>query len=786
MSGRALLAAAAAALCAAVAAPLPGVLGIPGTRAHAAQAPRRVTQPASQAALARHVVVVGISGLTWSTVTPAGTPELWRLAAAGSAGSLVDYAQQPLACPADGWLTLNSAARARGPRPCTALPAVVADGRSARIPALPGIIRANLSYHESPSWGLLGRLAGCATAVGPGAALALASPAGGVASYLPSPADLSAPVLARCPLTVIDLGQLGSSERGRVAAVDRQLAVIAAELPSGTLLLVTAPGAATEQTKGAAPSGPPHLMTAIVAGPGYADGLLTSAATRRQGIVTLTDLTPTVAGWLGRQLPAGTVGAKIGRADRGDLAATVTSLRARDTAEQVWIATHGWFFLGYPAAALLAFGIPVVLFPGGAPERRRRRARCWMLAGVLAAGVPLGSYLANLAPWWQQPHPGWWLYGMTAAWTLVVAAAVLAGPWRRGPIGPFGAVCMATLLLLAVDVTAGSRLQLDAPFGLSLLVSGRYYGIGNDALGVYCVSALVAAAWSAVLACGRRPRARGAVPERPGRPGALRGPVVDGPVVDGPVVDGPVVEGPVVDGRVVDGRVVDGRVVDGPVLAAGVVGLLAVVASGWPGFGAKVGGTIALVPCLLLLLAWLAGIRVSGRWALPVALSGLVVFLLLASVSYLLPAAGVSDMGAFAGDLLHGRAGDLLERKVSSNVGSLTLSVLGWLVPLAAVAAGLALWRPAALRLRTLADAFAVFPLLRPLTWLCWLVLAIGWFADDQGVIVPAAALSFAVPLMIGMASSFSRAPAGAGYLGTAFAGPSVAGGPPPVDQPPK
>jgi hypothetical protein len=746
-------------LCAVLAVPLAGVLG---PRAQAAQA-----TPTPARALARHVVVVGISGLTWSDVT---TPELWRLAAAGSVGSLVDYAQQPLSCPADGWLTLNSAARAQGPRPCTTLPAVVSAGGTgvgggARVPALPGIIRANLPYHESPAWGLLGRLASCATAVGPGAALALASPAGSVASYLPSIADLSASALARCPLTVIDLGQVGTSERGRVAAIDRQLAAVAAELPPGTLLLVTAPGAAADQTTGAGPSGPPHLMTAIVTGPGYDHGLLTSAATRRQGIVTLTDLTPTVAGWLGRQVPAGTVGAKIGRADRGDLTATVTSLRARDTAEQVWIATHGWFFIGYAAAGLLAFGIPAALFPGRAPERRRRRARCWMLAGALAAAVPLGSYLANLAPWWGQPHPAWWLYGMTAAWTLVVAAAVLAGPWRRGPIGPFGAVCMATLLLLAVDVMAGSRLQLDAPFGLSLLVSGRYYGIGNDALGVYCVSALVAAAWVAVP-CGGTAR----VPEPAlGRPGQRAAP--HGAVERTAAVEPTARRIPVLAAR--------------PVLAAGTVGLLAVVASGWPGFGAKAGGTIALVPCLLLLLAWLAGTRVGGRWAVPVAVSGLAVFLVLAVISYLLPAAGVSDMGAFAGDLVHGRAGDLLDRKVTANVGSLTLSALGWLVPLAAVLAGVALWRPAALRLRTLTDAFAVFPLLRLLAWLCWLVLVIGWFADDQGVIVPAAALPFVVPLMIGMASSFSRAPAGAGYLGTAFAGPPVAGGPPRVDQPP-
>lgn len=730
MPGRAWLAAAGAALCAVLAVPLAGALGMV---AHAAQA----GGPAPRA-LAGHVVVVGISGLTWTDATPASTPELWRLAAAGSVGSLVDYAQRPLACPADGWLTLNSAARAQGPRPCAALPAVVRDGRGASIPALPAIIRANLPYHESPAWGLLGRLAGCVTAVGPGAALALASPAGTVASYLPSPAGLSAPVLARCPLTVIDLGQVAASERERVAAADRQLAVIAAELPADTLLLVTSPGAAAEQTQGATPAGPPHLMATVVTGPGFAGGLLVSPATRRQGVVTLTDLTPTVAGWLGRQVPAGTAGARIGRANRGDLTATVTGLRARDAAEQVWIATHGWFLLGYATAGVLAFGVIAALYPGRAPERRRRRAVCWVIAGALAASVPLGSYLANLAPWWRLAHPAWWLYGMTAAWTLGVAAAVLAGPWRRTLFGPFGAVCLATLLLLAADVIAGSRLQLDAPFGVSLLVSGRYYGIGNDALGVYCVSALVAAAWSAVLAYEQL-RVRRAARERSGREA--------------------------------------GRL--GPLLAAGTVGLLAVVASGWPGFGAKVGGTIALVPCLLLLLAWLAGARVSGRWALPVAVSGLVVFLVLASVSYLLPAAGVSDMGTFAGNLVHGRAGDLLERKVNANVGSLTLSVLGWLIPLIAVAAGVALRRPAALRLRTLSDAFAVFPLLRLLAWLAWLVLVIGWFADDSGVIVPAAALPFVVPLMIAMASSFSRAPAGAGYLGTAFAGPSVAGGTP-------
>lgn len=694
-------AAACVALCAALAAVLLGA------RPHAAKA---ATRPV------RHVVIVGISGLRWTFATPATTPTLWRLASGGSVGSLVDYAQQPVACPDDGWLTLNGGARAQGPLPCAALPQVIRDGAGARIPAMPAIVGYNEQFHESPDWGLLGALPeGCATAVGPGAALALAAPSGAVSSYLPSVSQLTAAVLSRCPLTVVDLGALSYPERTAASAADRQLARVVAGLPADTLLLVTAPGAAL--------GGRPHLRSVVVSGPGFADGLLRAASTRQPGIVTLTDLTPTVAGWLGRAVPAGLSGSQVTRGDRGSLAAAVRVLAGRDTAEQVWMSTHGWFFTWYVVVDVVLLGLPVVIFWGSDPDRARRRARWWRAAGVFAAAVPVGTFLASLVPWWLHVHPAVWLYGMAAGWALAVAAVAMAGPWRRDPLGPFGAICLFTLAVLGADVMTGSRLQLEVPFGLSLLEGGRFYGIGNEALGVYCVAALAGAAWLGLVAARRFPGSRGE-----------------------------------------------------PALAAGVVGLFAVAASGWPGFGAKAGGTIALVPCLLLLIARLAGVRVRWRLAAPVAVSGLALFAVFALVSYLFPAAGVSDMGTFAGNLLHGRGGDLLERKVGSNVGTLTVSVFSWLIPLAALAAAAALWRPAALRLRMLPRAFAVQPLLRTVAWLVWLVLVIGWLADDSGVIVPAAALPFALPLLISMAASVSCAADGARYFGTAFAGSSVAG----------
>jgi hypothetical protein len=667
-------------------------------------------------------VIVGISGLRWSQVTPAAAPALWRLAASGSAGDLVGYAEHPVACPADGWLTLNSGARAAAPRPlpggrCEALPPVVQEGAGARVPAMPQLIAYNAQFHENPDWGLLGRLASCSTAVGPGAALALAAPDGAVSGYVRSPAEMSAGTLARCPLTLIDLGQIPYTERMFPSVTDHILSHIVAELPPDTLLLVTAPG-------GSAAGGRPHLLTTVVNGPGYARGLLTAASTRRPGIVTLTDLTPTVARWLGRAVPGYLAGSVAVRGDRGPLAAAVRELTARDTAEQVWMSTHAWFFACYAALDALLLGVPAVMFWGAGERNRRRRAAGMRVAGVISGAVPVGTFLAGLGPWLEQSRPSVWLYGMSAGWTAVLAGLAFALTRRwRDPLAPAGAICLLTLGVLGADVMTGSRLQLETPFGLSLLEAGRYYGIGNNALGVYCVAALAGAAWLGAAALRWFPGRR--------RPA---------------------------------------------VLLAGAVGVFAVMASGWPGFGAKVGGTIAMVPCFALLLLALGGKAVRWRHAVPATASGLVLVTVLALLSYLVPAAGVSDIGAFFGNLLHGHGGAVLERKASSNLGTLTVSALSPLVPCAVVLAGLALWRPLWFRLRTLPLAFGSSPLLRVTAWLSWLVLVIGWLADDSGVIVPAAAMPFAVPLVAGMAASVYNAPTG--YRGSTFAGSSVAGQP--------
>ena len=695
---------------------------------------------ASKAATAvpAHVVIVGLSGLRWTDVSASATPALWKVAKTGAAGSLVDYAVLPHTCPADAWLTLNGGDRAQVPHAsdgaCPAVPAVTMVrpgpagglGRGvvagpARVAVMPSLVSYNRTLKYSPRWGLLAAAAGpggCATAVGPGAALALAGPGGGVGSYLPGAAAVSRAVLARCPLTVVDLGSLPGGPGGARAAAlrhaDAQLGALAARLPAGTTLLVAGLGAAAV---------PPHLQAVLVSGPGYRSGLLDAVSTRQAGMVVLTDLTPTVLGWRGQPRPAGLPGAPITRAARpGPSGSTVRGLIGQDTTAQVWAGTHSVFFWTYALVDVVVFAGIGLLFWGGGPGRRRRRASWWRVAGTMLGAVPAGCFLANVVPWWLLGHPAVWQYGLAVAGTVAVAGVALAGPWRRDPFGPPGVVAAATVLIVGLDVMTGSRLQMGSPFGLSVLEGGRFYGIGGEGIGLYAACAMIAIAWAGntLLRLGRQRGAAAAV--------------------------------------------------------ASAVAAFAVIACGWPQFGGKVGGVIAIVPCYLLLLMAMAGIRITVRRVLVVLGSGVALFALFALVNYLVPATGPSDIGAFAGNLVHGHAGGLLQRKWTSMLGSLAVNTYSPLVPVVIVLVGLMLLRPSWFRIRSLPRGYSAEPLIGITLAMMWLVCVLGWFADDSGIIVPATTLPLALPLGFALLAGVPLGGDGAAERGPAITGSTVVG----------
>jgi len=751
--GRAL---AAGAAILALAAPAAAVAGTAGAATAAKAGTVQAPATGLGAPAAGHVVLVGIGGLRWSDVSPTVTPALWRLAGEGSVGSLVVSGIHPRTCPADGWLTLNAAARAAVPHPatgpCPPVPAVTAGPSGghpgtpspARIPRMPGLVSYNARFHYNPQWGLLAAAAGppgpgrCATAAGPGAALALASPDGRVASYLPSAAGLTAATLARCPLTVVDLGSLpaapgpaGESARAVAArAADRQLGRITAALPAGSTLVVAAPGDGPE----------PHLRAIVMSGPRYSRGLLAAASTRQPGMVLLTDLTPTVLGWLGTPVPPAAVGSPLHAVPRGGpggLAAALRTLAGQDTAAQVYRRTVTPFYqlVGFGYAALFALAALAAWAGARAgwaqePRRRSRFQAAARAAAAWAAAVPAGTFLASLVPWWALAHPALVLYALAVAWAAVVAAAALAGPWRRDPLGPPGAIAAVTLGVIGLGLMTGSRLMLETPFGLNVLEAGRFFGLGNNAVVIYGASGIVCAAWlgGALLRRGERRRA---------------------------------------------------------LLVIAAVTAFTVIVAAWPGFGAKVGGTIAMLPGFLVLLAAAAGRPVTWWRAALIGVSGLALVAVFALVNYFVPVTGHSDIGGFVGQLLHGGADATVRRKIGSNLGSLTANPFNLVIPVVLAGLGaIAAW-PARLRYGQLARAYRQIPLLRPALAAVWLTAVLGWLAEDSGVTVPAAALPMVLPLVIVILLSLPPAePAGpparpAQLEGVGSQGQAPAGGDP-------
>ena len=462
----------------------------------------------------------------------------------------------------------------------------------------------------------------------------------------------------------------------------------------------------------------PHLRAIVVDGPGYRDGVLGAASTREPGLVLLTDLTPTVRAWFGSGIPAAVVGSPLTSTRRGgSLAATIGMLIGQDAAAQVYRSTVTPFFLLVGFGYVAVFAVIWVVPWGRGEDRGRRRRAVTRAAGLWAASVPVGTFLAGLAPWAALPHPAAVLYTLAAAWAAVVAGIALAGPWRRDPLGPAGLVAAVTAGVIALDMMTGSHLVRETPFGLSALTAGRFYGLGNNAVVMYGAAGILCAAWlgGAALRAGARGRA---------------------------------------------------------LAVMGAVTMVAVVAAAWPGFGAKVGGTIAMLPGFLVLLAAAAGVRLTARrWALVV-VSGLVLVIVFALINYLVAATGHSDIGHFAGQVLHGGAGPTLRRKIAANLGSLTANPFVLVIPVVVIVAGVVVARPAMLRARPLAGAYQAVPLLQPALSAIWLIGVLGWLSEDSGVTVPAAALPFLLPLA---AAILSSVPSDSDQAGTGKREPAAA-----------
>jgi hypothetical protein len=592
---------------------------------------------------AEKVLLVGLPGLRWDDVGTGVMPTLDRLAAAGAVGAMSVRTRSDVPTVAEGYASLGAGSRVQvGP----AADAAVGRGGTVVVPAVTEI-RAGAGRHLPTLPGALGdalHAAGRRTAVlgtadlAPGlselsipghpnvarpAAVALMDSRGVVDAGSVSGAELlvedrSAPFGQRADVAalagrtlgafgdadvvLVDPGDLERSaaltqidaaevyvDRTRTAALgwaDELIGRLHAGLPPHTLLVVvsvTPPGAEW------------RLAPVVASGAGVAAGYLHSPSTRRLGLVTLTDLAPTVLDALGAPVPDALTGrplryhpAPAAVADRLHRLARLD----RDGAwrERVWlpvttvfiVAQVGlWFLTGYAVFSRT----PWVPWPA------------LRLAAIAVAAFPLAALLLRAVP----NVAGMGDAGLAVLVALDVGIVAVARQARRRPLSPLAWIFGVTVGLLVADVATGARLQLAGILGYAPQSASRWFGLGNTAFGVLAGATLLLAG----LHVAHAPRRREAL-----------------------------------------------------VTAAALLAVVVYV-DGAPFLGADVGGVVTLVPVGGLALLALAGGRLTWRRAAVVGGATAGALVVLTVVDLLRPPEARTHLGRLASETLKSGDGSL-------------------------------------------------------------------------------------------------------------------------------
>ena len=491
------------------------------------------------------VVLVGLPGLRWDDVGTGAMPNLDRLVDQGAVAAMNVRTRSDTPTVREGYATLGAGSRvSAGPQ---AEDAFEVDGRI-EVPEA-AAIRAGAGRHLATRPGALGQAlhaAGRRTAVVGNADLApglselalpghpnLARPAvvalmdeagvvdGGNVSgeglmlldrpapfgRRADPAAVTAETVAAletADVVLVDPGDLERSdavqdigaaevyvERTRDAALagaDDLLGRLTADLPPTTLFLVVSVIPPADEWR---------LVPVVAAGAGVVHGYLHSPSTRRLGLVTLTDLAPTVLAALGAPVPDELPGRPLRYAPgTPDLDRLVTLDDDAAWRERVWLPVTTAFIV----VQVLLWLLTAVAVAGWTPWLRRPWLR---LAALAVAAFPLAAMVLRALPFVADLGDA----GLAVLVALDLAVVAAASRARRRPLSPLAWILGATVAVLLVDVATGARLQLAGIVGYAPQTASRFFGLGNTAFAVLAGAALLLAA----LHVAHAPRRREAV-----------------------------------------------------------------------------------------------------------------------------------------------------------------------------------------------------------------------------------------------------------------------------------
>ena len=433
-------------------------------------------QPEESAIFTDRVVVVGVTGRP--NLTPADRVVLSSHLGDAQAGAVSIRPRYVGDCAAAGWTTLGAGRRAAVGGLCT--PQV----ESGKVTDWSARQAAAAAWRGDAQLGTLaGSVKGCVAAVGPGAALAAAKPDGSVGAYQSPQEFLAGGMKTNCPITIVDAGPRSDQIISQLANRKDITLIVTGVGPN--------PG-----------SDDPSLQVIYRLGTTL-PGWLTSASTRRDGIVTLPDLTRTLIDFGGPTSSSVAVDGSPFAVYDANLTVDGIDAKLSSIAALSDAAPIGYIALGLAGAVL--FVIMVFWVVRGKFELPKL---ILTLGGVLAAAM----MLTGAAPWQYSDSPALFLSVLVALWLVILTPlALMVG--RLASVPNIIAATAITVAAFTVDAALGAVMQPGSMLNSRPIYGLRWYGFGNVTFAAYASAGLILAGYIAhrCLAVGRRGAAMAAV-----------------------------------------------------------------------------------------------------------------------------------------------------------------------------------------------------------------------------------------------------------------------------------
>jgi len=318
-------------------------------------------------------------------------------------------------------------------------------------------------------------------------------------------ASATDPREARVAVAVLDMGDFARLHRYAAnlspEAYDALLGLCYERLDALLVELEQALGTPSEELAYVltSPSSASGLAPLAIAGWSYAAGLLTSSTTRRAGLVANLDFAPTILAGLGIAPAWECDGAAMDQAAVAPLGfsgPTGTPGAPMDhvmTAMQMEQTLAGAAQARGPVLRVFIGLLVATVFSLLGVTILNRRAPRWAIQGVRTLLVA-----ASAAPLLLLAGPAVGVSGAAASIALLlggcVAIAFLMGRVSGSAMWSVALLSGAAAALIAADAFAGGRLASTSLLGHSAVLGARYYGVGNELMGVLVGSAAVAGA----------------------------------------------------------------------------------------------------------------------------------------------------------------------------------------------------------------------------------------------------------------------------------------------------